>query len=321
MILLNAEKLVLRLSVCLLLLLSTSCVRRAVSQDFGLPARVKPHRDAKTAHAPDTSIRAVFQKQKIEAFDPLTDDKRVQALQTHLKTDGQDVAAHLELAQIYEGYNLFAEASEQYTQVLQVMSSPRDGSTATAEPAMLGFARASQALRQVHDAIPMLERFAKERKSGNAWNQLGLLYDAAGDLASGEKSFGEALALNASSDRFHNNLGYNLLLQKKMDSAAAEFRKALELNPSSAVTRNNLGVALARIGDLQGALEQFEFASDPATAHNNLAVVLLEAGRYEESRDELVKALAIRHSFAPALANFKLVQERIRGQAQGVQSK
>ena len=101
-----------------------------------------------------------------------------------------------------------------------------------------------------------------------------------------------------------------------MGAAEIEFRRALELNPKSATTRNNLGVALARRGDLAGALEQFQSAADAATAHNNLAVVLLEAGQYEQSRQELVKALAIRHYFAPALANFKLVQDRIRFQAE-----
>jgi tetratricopeptide (TPR) repeat protein len=76
-----------------------------------------------------------------------------------------------------------------------------------------------------------------------------------------------------------------------------------------------MGVVLARRGDLEGALQQFQSAADSATAHNNLAVVLLEAGEYEKSREELVKALAIRHYFAPALANFKIVQERIRQKA------
>src|SRR5262249_28329247 len=154
-------------------------------------------------------------------------------------------------------------------------------------------------------------RFAKERSSANVWNDLGLLHDAVADLASGEKAFREAVALTPGADRFHNNLGYNLLLQKKIDPAVAEFRKALDLNPAAAVTRNNLGVALARLGDYDGALQQFESAADPATAHNNLAVVLFEAGLYEQSRDELAKALSFRHSFGPALANFKLVQERL----------
>src|SRR5207249_1214048 len=118
------------------------------------------------------------------------------------------------------------------------------------------------------------------------------------------------------SDRAHNNLGYNLLLQDKPEAAEREFRMALDLNPASATARNNLGSVLARRGDLQGALEQFQMAADAATAHNNLAVVLLEMGQYERSREELVKSLAIRHYFAPALANFKLVQERMRERAE-----
>ena len=69
---------------------------------------------------------------------------------------------------------------------------------------------------------------------------------------------------------------------------------------------------MARRGELQRALEEFQFTTDAPTAHNNLAVVLLELGRYEESREELVKALALRRYFAPALSNFKLVQQRIR---------
>jgi Flp pilus assembly protein TadD len=75
-------------------------------------------------------------------------------------------------------------------------------------------------------------------------------------------------------------------------------------------------VLRARAGDFEGALEEFQYAADRATAHNNLAVVLMEMGKYAESRDELVKALAIRRSFAPALSNFKLVQERIRARGE-----
>jgi Tfp pilus assembly protein PilF len=142
------------------------------------------------------------------------------------------------------------------------------------------------------------------------------LYDAAGNLKAGEIAFRNSILQDEASDRSHNNLGYNLLLQNDTAAAEVEFRRALELNPKSATTRNNLGVVLARRGDLAGALDQFQSAADAATAHNNLAVVLLEAGQYEQSRQELVKALAIRHYFAPALANFKLVQERIRVRAE-----
>src|SRR5262249_14835542 len=73
-----------------------------------------------------------------------------------------------------------------------------------------------------------------------------------------------------------------------------------------------LGILLARRGNLDAAFEEFNFSADAATAHNNLAVVLMELGKYEQSCDELVKSLTFRRSFEPALSNFKLVQERMR---------
>ena len=143
------------------------------------------------------------------------------------------------------------------------------------------------------------------------WRELAALYEQGGNLAAGETALRQAIALKSDSDGLHNNLGYNLLLQKKLGPAEAEFRRALELNTTSATAHNNLGIVLARRGIFDAALEQFELVSDSATAHNNLAVTLLEMGKYEQSREELVKALTIRQSFAPALANFKLVQELI----------
>ena len=49
--------------------------------------------------------------------------------------------------------------------------------------------------------------------------------------------------------------------------------------------------------------------SDPASAHNNLASVLIEQGRYAEARKELEIALSYQADHPAALANFKLVGE------------
>ena len=314
--------------------LTTSCVRRAtVSQDFGLSGtasqRITPKAGAgsqkigRKAAPTDASLRTIFQQQTQGAFNPLTDDRRFQALQTRLKLNPQDAATRLELAGAYENYRLYEEGLEQYTETLRLARSAptaTGGNGPLAEQAALGLGRCAQALRRPGQAIPLLEAFLKESPRADlmpsSWNELGLLYDELGDLTAGESALREAVARDAGSDRLHNNLGYNLLLQNKTESAEAEFRRALELNPKSATARNNLGTVLARRGDLQGALEQFQLAADRATAHNNLAVVLLETGQYEQSREELVKALAIRHYFAPALTNFKLVQERIRERAE-----
>src|SRR5438874_1678465 len=91
-------------------LLSVSCIRRtAVHQDFGL-----------TGKAPSrlSSFRQVIQQQS-GVFNPLNDVSRVQELQDRLKVNGQDVAARLELAAIYESFRLYDDAIEQYKASLQ----------------------------------------------------------------------------------------------------------------------------------------------------------------------------------------------------------
>ena len=237
-------------AVLMSMTLGAGCVRRAVTQDFGLSGINAPRSKRPAPRAPDADLRAIFKKQTKQAVNsanpvspvsPVNEAERVPALQERVKANPLDVAA---------------------------------------------------------------------------WLELGLTHQHLNDLATAEHTYEQALALNPESDRLHNNLGYSLQLQNKTEAAEPEFRKALELNPSSATARNNLGALLARRGDTQLALEQFQLVADPATAHNNLAVVLLEMGRYQESRDELVKALAIRRSFAPALANFKVVQERIHERAE-----
>ena len=290
-------------AVCLLILiLASGCVSRTVTRDFGLPGG---QRTIKKAAAPDDALRAIFAQQIQGAFNPVTDDQRFKTLQSRLKLNPADTAARLDLGVLYENYRLHDDAFEQYRQAL---------TTQPSDAAALGLSRSARWTARSVEAIPLLDAYVRTHPSASSWNELGLLYDAAGNFKAGESALREAVTQDAASDRLHNNLGYNLLLQHRPELAENEFRRALELNPKSAMTRNNLGMVLARRGDLDGALEQFMAAADAATAHNNLAVVLLEVGRYEESRQQLVKALAIRHYFAPALANFKLVQERIRVQ-------
>ncbi len=276
--------------------LSTGCLRRIVGQS---PAGSRP-----ASASPDSPLRAVFQQQTQGAFNPLTDDRRVQSLQARLKTNPRDPQARLDLAVVFEEYRYYDEALEQYTEALRLARSER---------AALGVARSARATGRAVDAVTVLQTFLKDAPTANAWNELGLIHEQTGDLAAAENALRQAIALDAQSSWLHNNLGYNLMRQEKTAEAESAFRRALELNPKSATSRNNLGTILARCGNVEEALKQFQSVADRATAHNNLASVLLETGEYERSREELLKALAIRPYFAPALANYKLVQERLRG--------
>ena len=288
----------------LLPLAAVSCVHQRTVQDFGLNHPVSN----RSASAPNASVRAIFQQQQPNGvLNGSSDDVRIQSLQNRLKTNAADTAARSELGAVYETYRLYDEALQQYTALFDLTRS---------EASILGIARCDQALNRTWQAIPLLEQFLKESPSVTVWSALARMYDLSGNLTAGENALREAVRIDPASDQSHNNLGYNLLLQGKLDAAEPEFRKALELSFKSVTAHNNLGMLLARRDDLQGALEQFQFSTDAATAHNNLAVVLMEIGKYEQSRDELVKALSLRRNFEPALSNFKLVQERMRSKAE-----
>jgi Flp pilus assembly protein TadD len=106
-------------------------------------------------------------------------------------------------------------------------------------------------------------------------------------------------------DYLHNNLGFSLLKQGLNDLAASEFRSALKLNPHSEIARNNLGIALA--GQASEAIVNLQSLNEPATAHSNLAAVLIEHGKYAEARKELQTALEYNQSNPAALKNLELL--------------
>jgi Flp pilus assembly protein TadD len=160
------------------------------------------------------------------------------------------------------------------------------------------------------EGVKVLADYAAKRESAGVtvWAWLGLLNDETGDSKSGETAHRRALALAPTRDDLHNNLGYCLLLQKKNKEAAEEFRAALRLNAKSVVATNNLAAALGE-GSPKEALERLQSVADPATAHSNLAAVLIEAGRYDEARKEIEKALSYNQQNPAALSNLALVSQ------------
>ena len=174
--------------------------------------------------------------------------------------------------------------------------------------ARLALVRALRDTGRQQEAVESLDAFlqAHPQSAAEYFSWLGILRDEMGAWPAGEPAHRKAVALAPGQDTLHNNLGYNLLMQKKSDEAAAEFREALRLNPASLVARNNLGLALADSNAAQ-AVANWQQAADPATAHNNLAVVWMEKGNYVEARKELQIALGYNKSYPAALKNLELV--------------
>src|SRR2546425_2274356 len=161
-------------ALLLSLMFGTGCVRRNVTQDFGLSGISSPPRSKhQNASSPDASLRAVFKQQTQGAFNPLSDDPHVQGLQARLKSNPQDIPARLELASVYESYRLYDSALDQYKEALRQLPA----GDALIGKAAVGLSNSARASHRIAEAIPLLESAIAQQPASNSWNELGLLYE------------------------------------------------------------------------------------------------------------------------------------------------
>ena len=108
-----------------------------------------------------------------------------------------------------------------------------------------------------------------------------------------------------------NNLGYELLQEKRVDEAIVYFKKALAIYPSYAEAHNNLGIALVQEGDVDEAITNYEtsleFKPDFLDAHYNLGVALLQKGRLDEAMPHFQKVLELNPDYADADYNLGVI--------------
>lgn len=180
--------------------------------------------------------------------------------------------------------------------------------------ALRDFNRAPQAIATLVDFCAH-----NSQQPADLLSLLGILEDDAGEFVEAENAYRAAIAQSPDRSDLRNNLGYNLLLQRKPAEAVDQFEAALKIDPRSQIAHNNLGVALlARWTDdsqPKEALLHWQSVSDPATAHNNLATILMEQKRYAEARKELEYALGYQKDHEAALRNLKLVAQLDHGSA------
>ncbi|MGP8247993.1 MAG: tetratricopeptide repeat protein [Bryobacteraceae bacterium] len=273
--------------IVLLALAASSCAtRRVVSQ---------------TPITPVAGRQTVFERQIANARDAGDGDLELRELREQVAAEPDNVAVRLDLARAYvtRGYpDVALEIAR-----LAAARFPDSG------PVELALVRYLHELHQPAEAISSLEGFLKShpQTAPQYFSWLGILHDQRQEYALGEPDHRRAVELAPEDDSLHNNLGYNLLMQKREAEATQEFRRALKLNASSQVARDNLALALAGQNQNAEAVAAWQTASDPATAHSNLAAVLIEKGNYAEARKELKVALGYNAAHPAALKNLELV--------------
>jgi tetratricopeptide (TPR) repeat protein len=245
--------------------------------------------------------RSVWDRQIHNAIDAGDGDYQLRVLREKLAADPDNIPIRLEMARAYfdRGYpDVALEIAR-----LAAARFPESGE------AQVSLVRALRDMNRRTEAIDSLTAFLKAHPQTGPeyFSWLGILRDESGLWPLAEPAHRKALELAPSLDYLHNNLGYNLLMQKKYAEAAGEFREALKLNPRSPLARNNLGLALANLDETDQAVANWQSASNPATAHNNLAAVFVEKGNYAKARKELEIALSYNNAYPAALKNLELV--------------
>jgi Flp pilus assembly protein TadD len=273
--------------IVLLALAASSCASR--------------HVVSQTPAAPATARQTVFERQIRNARDAGDGDLELRELREQVAAEPDNVPARLDLARAY--------ATRGYADVaLEIvrLAAARFPDSGAVELALV---RELHELNQPAEAIASLEGFLKihPRTAPEYFSWLGILRDERHEYALGEPHHRRAVELAPADDALHNNLGYNLLMQKREAEATQEFRAAVKLNPSSRVARDNLALALAGQNQSAEAVAAWQTASDPASAHSNLAAVLIEKGNYAEARKELAVALGYNATHPAALKNLELV--------------
>jgi len=206
-----------------------------------------------------------------------------------LKIDKDSPAAHYGLGQVALSERNYAEAVRYFERTLAIVS----------------------AATRVHYSLAMAYRGLGELEKAKSHLRLqgtvGVrvadpLFDQLQEIIQGE--------------RLHLTRGRLALEAQRYADAANEFRKAVAARPESVTGRVNLGAALTLLGDLPGAIEQFEavlrIAPENANAHYNLGLLFANQNRPREAITHL--QFVLKSNVRDSSARFLLAQAYLRSE-------
>ncbi len=136
-----------------------------------------------------------------------------------------------------------------------------------------------------------MEAIARQPSMIGARNRLGITLNKLGRHAEASDEFRKAISINPNLAHLRNNLGFSLLLEGKHFLAEKHLREAIEMNPNFKRARMNHGIAMAKLGRLDEAFEEFSAICSQADAYYNIAMLHADAGHYSSACAALQQAL------------------------------
>jgi len=201
--------------------------------------------------------------------------------------------AHLQVAREYVRLGILDFAHRRVERALA-----RDPGCAAAHELM---ARIWRDWRQPQVALGHAHRaFHFAPASASAQNTLGTILDALGEVDGARAAYRQAFSLDPGAGWALSNLCYLEFRQGRFVEAKQQCKAALQVTPRLAAAHNNLALAHAGSGDLAGASVAFAGAGDDASAHYNLGIVHLAAGRYDDAVRAFEAAIEARPDFTAA---------------------
>src|SRR5262249_54063888 len=134
----------------------------------------------------------------------------------------------------------------------------------------------------------------------------GMANEHTGNHQGAERAYRRGLEIAPDDPELRNALGWTLFQDGRTGDAVPEYRRALAANPSNAKAHNNLALALVELGQPEEAAEHFKASleSEPkAEIYSDLGFALAQLGRSTEALENYEKALELDANWASAHAN------------------
>ena len=163
----------------------------------------------------------------------------------------------------------------------------------------------------VNDAIAVLSTAAStDPKLSEAYNLLGVAYEAKGMRDRAFESFEQALKADKDNAEYLNNLGYLHFKNGNYDKSAKYLRRAVKAAPQVQRYWNNLGLAQAQRAKFDDAYECFSHAVVEFEGHMNVANRSQAMGYDKTAIPHREQARALRPATAEILLRLAVLYKR-----------